>query len=70
MLIFHLYYYLGHFVAFLQTLHNISPMNFVKQTDNLHFFRVSLNTWWTYLAQTALLRILAVGIPTDVNFSQ
>ena len=31
MLISHLYYYLVHFVAFLDTLRNISRMNFVKQ---------------------------------------
>jgi len=31
MLISHLYYYLVHFVAYLQTLRNISRINFVKQ---------------------------------------
>ena len=31
MLISRLYYYLVHFIAFLDTLHNISRMNFVKQ---------------------------------------
>ena len=54
MLISRLYYYLVHFIAFLDTLRNISRMNFVKQNREIAlvhvaFFGVSLNPWRTYL---------------------
>ena len=54
MLISRLYYYLVHLIAFLDTLRNISRMNFVKQNRKIAlvhvaFFGVSLNAWRTYL---------------------
>ena len=79
MLISHLYYYLLYFIAVLETLRNISCMNFVKQLITctcssriLRGFPQSHggHIWYYGKGLDALFRILAVGIPTDVNLSQ
>ena len=77
MLISRLYYYLVHFIAFLDTLRNMlkfrktEPIN---RTSYLAFFGFPSThgglIWYHKKAHGALFRILVVEIPNDVSVSQ
>ena len=73
------YFLFSTFYSLLETLRNISCMNFVKtepihRTCSSHVLQGVSQThdghiWCYEKAQNALFRVLVAGIPTDVNFS-